>query len=106
MKKLTRCQCFILKHFNLSKFFLDPAAQAIIGYASALCPLIAYNREDQKTSEISPKFERYTDYKFDTGEKLRVKQRGNGINGAFLKMDVLVNGDTPHSEYLVNSYCY
>lgn len=95
-----------MKHFNLSKFFLDPAAQAIIGYASALCPLIAYNREDQKTSEISPKFERYTDYKFDTGEKLRVKQRGNGINGAFLKMDVLVNGDTPHSEYLVNSYCY
>uniref|UniRef100_A0A0N5AL87 Peroxidasin homolog n=1 Tax=Syphacia muris TaxID=451379 RepID=A0A0N5AL87_9BILA len=76
----------------------DPVTEAFLGYTSALNPLLAYNSGRQKMSDTFAKFERHTDYKFDSGEQLRIDQKGNGIDGVILKLDILVDGDTPYSD--------
>lgn len=41
------------------------------------------------------KFERDTRYKFATGQKVRVKQRSNGLDGNAVNMDVEFEGEIP-----------
>uniref|UniRef100_F1KPK8 Hemicentin-2 n=1 Tax=Ascaris suum TaxID=6253 RepID=F1KPK8_ASCSU len=77
----------------------DPVTSAMIGYMSAACQQLAYDPGQRSKHIKTGKFERVTDYRFETGETMQVKQHGRGLEGSYLQMDVLFDGDVPKSRH-------
>lgn len=74
----------------------------MIGYMSAACQQLAYDPGQRSKHIKTGKFERVTDYRFETGETMQVKQHGRGLEGSYLQMDVLFDGDVPKSRHHVS----
>ena len=71
--------------------------RSIMAVISVPLPIIGYDpSESAKPVKKRPaKFERVTDYEFESGEKVRVKQKGKGIENDALDLDVELEGDLP-----------
>ncbi|KHN71012.1 Hemicentin-2 [Toxocara canis] len=77
----------------------DAVTSAMIGYMSAACEELAYDPGRRTKHVKTGKFEKLTDYRFETGEKMHVKQYGRGLEGSYLQMDVLFDGEVPKSRH-------
>lgn len=72
----------------------------MVGYITAPCWQLAYAPNTATPNGLKAtngRFERQSQYRFLTGERLTVKQTGRGsdANTGYLTMDVLVDGRTP-----------
>ncbi|VDM49301.1 unnamed protein product [Toxocara canis] len=84
---------------RLRAFVEDAVTSAMIGYMSAACEELAYDPGRRTKHVKTGKFEKLTDYRFETGEKMHVKQYGRGLEGSYLQMDVLFDGEVPKSRH-------
>lgn len=68
------------------------ASRAIMGYVSAPCLSLSHNPHAPQQFED---FEKRAEVRFDSGELMNVTHHVLGRSGAYLKMDLLLNGQVP-----------
>ncbi|TKR80918.1 hypothetical protein L596_014894 [Steinernema carpocapsae] len=76
----------------------DTVTKALIGYMSAPVGFLGYDPDAPRERNAGRgNFERFTEYRFETGETINVMQKGKGIEteNSHLEVDVLLNGNVP-----------
>lgn len=66
-------------------------------------PQLAFN-PNQENSLASVEFHRVTDYRFESGETMRVYQKGFGLDGEYAQFEMVFNGQVPHFDGKVRSF--
>lgn len=69
----------------------------MVGLASTPCWILASPAKDGADINqlTSGRFQQQSQYEFDTGETLEVRNTGHGINGGYLVMETVINGKLP-----------
>ncbi|EJW82258.1 hypothetical protein WUBG_06833 [Wuchereria bancrofti] len=70
-------------------------AKIILGYIVIASPQLAFN-PNQENSLVNVEFHRVIDYRFESGETIRVYQKGFGINDEYAQFEMIFNGQLPH----------
>uniref|UniRef100_A0AC35UCA7 Down syndrome cell adhesion molecule-like protein Dscam2 n=1 Tax=Rhabditophanes sp. KR3021 TaxID=114890 RepID=A0AC35UCA7_9BILA len=73
--------------------------KSLVNILSIPFPLYGYQSEGGNIARKKGLFDRMTEYNFDTGHKLRVKQKGKGYDDNKLNMDVEFDGNMPDSTF-------
>ncbi|VDK55375.1 unnamed protein product [Gongylonema pulchrum] len=60
----------------------------------AACPLLVFNA-DQEQSLVSEHFDRFMDYQFENGEKMRIHHKGLGLEQDAVHFEMQFSGHTP-----------
>ncbi|KAL3989826.1 Immunoglobulin I-set domain family protein [Acanthocheilonema viteae] len=69
--------------------------EIMLGYMMMAFPQLAFNA-NQKNSLASVEFHRVIDYRFESGEIMRVYQKGFGMDGEYAQFEIAFNGRVPH----------
>lgn len=64
-------------------------------------PQLAFN-PNQENSFANVKFHRLIDYHFESGQMIRVYQKGFGLDGEYAKFEITFNGYVPYFNDQVN----
>ncbi|EFO26419.1 hypothetical protein LOAG_02064 [Loa loa] len=82
---------------NVNGIFNDQGvtAETVLGYMVVASPQLAFN-PNQENSLASVEFHRVIDYRFESGETMRVYQKGLGLDGEYAKFEIIFNGRVPH----------
>lgn len=81
--------------------------KTIVNMLSIPITHIGYDPEDRSQNKTKKKVERTTDYRFGSGENLKVIQTINGFDGDQIEMNVQFDGAIPEGEQVMpvkNSY--
>ncbi|VIO88235.1 Uncharacterized protein BM_BM11652 [Brugia malayi] len=70
-------------------------AKIILGYIVIASPQLAFN-PNQENSLVNVEFHRVIDYRFESGEMIRVYQKGFGINNEYAQFEMIFSGRLPH----------
>ncbi|CAG9531888.1 unnamed protein product [Cercopithifilaria johnstoni] len=69
-------------------------AETLLGYMTVALPQLAFN-PNQENSLASVQFYRVVDYRFESGEMMRVYQKGFGLDGEYAQFEMIFNGRVP-----------
>uniref|UniRef100_A0A0R3RPP0 Hemicentin-1 n=1 Tax=Elaeophora elaphi TaxID=1147741 RepID=A0A0R3RPP0_9BILA len=70
-------------------------AETLLGYMVVASPQLAFN-PSQENSLANVEFHRITDYRFESGERMRVYQKGFGLDGEYAQFEMVFNGQLPY----------
>uniref|UniRef100_A0A915PUW8 Hemicentin-1 n=1 Tax=Setaria digitata TaxID=48799 RepID=A0A915PUW8_9BILA len=71
--------------------------KTLLGYMITASPQLAFNPE-QENSFASVEFHRTIDYRFESGESMRVYQKGRKLDSEYAQFEVVFDGNLPHIE--------
>ncbi|VDO37090.1 unnamed protein product, partial [Brugia timori] len=80
---------------NIKPKMEGAVAKIILGYIVIASPQLAFN-PNQENSLVNVEFHRVIDYRFESGEMIRVYQKGFGINNEYAQFEMIFSGRLPH----------
>lgn len=82
---------------------LGTIGETLLGYIMSASPQLAFN-PNQENPLTNVEFHRVIDYRFESGEMMRVYQKGYGLNGRYAQFEMVFNGQMPHFSNEVSKF--